>query len=419
MAWTRARLIACGQGLAEGVISFGGAIPLLVLSILAEGLVPALGLGLFLQWPVTSAVRAFTNERRRLAYEWAGVSIAIPYRPEPDQPPRTLVDWWRRALALKADPAHWRDLLWLGCAPISLVLGMLPAACVVYGLEGILAVPIFTALAGPGYGYTFGWAVDFPGEGLVAIPQGVLFLALGLAIAPRMQQASAVFARSMLAPIRSEALSQRVRRLAETRADAVDAQAAELRRLERDLHDGAQARMVAMGMSVSMAKDVVATKPELAQQLLDEVLQINDEAMSELRKLIRGIHPPLLAEQGLDVAVRALALALPIPVDVDIELPGRLPPAVESAAYFATAEAVANVGKHSGAGRAWVMVRHADGRLLLTVADNGRGGADPRRGTGLTGVERRLAAFDGTLDVTSPPGGPTVVTMELPCTCRL
>jgi signal transduction histidine kinase len=98
-----------------------------------------------------------------------------------------------------------------------------------------------------------------------------------------------------------------------------------------------------------------------------------------------------------------------------MDLPGRVPPAVESAAYFAVAEALANVGKHSGAGRAWVMVRHADGRLLMTVADDGRGGADPGRGTGLKGIERRLAAFDGTLDVASPPGGPTVVTMELPC----
>jgi signal transduction histidine kinase len=399
-----------------GLLSFAGGIPLLVLSIVAEGLVGALGIGLFLQPPVTAAVRALANERRRLAYEWAGVRIPIPYRPEPDRQPDTLGGLWRRAMAIKADPSHWRDLLWLSCAPISLFLGILPAAFVVYGLEGIFAVPIFTALAGPGYGYTFGWAVDFPGEGLVAIPQGVLFVALGLAIAPRVQRASALFARSLLGPPRSAALSERVQRLTETRADAVDAQAAELRRLERDLHDGAQARMVAMGMSVSMAKDVIATKPELAQQLLDEVLQINDEAMSELRKLIRGIHPPLLAEQGLDVAVRALALALPIPVDVDVDLPGRVQPAVESAAYFAVAEALANVGKHSGATRAWIMVRHADGRLLLTVADDGRGGAHPSRGTGLTGIERRLAAFDGTLNVASPPGGPTVVTMELPCT---
>lgn len=399
-----------------GLLSFAGGIPLLVLSIVAEGLVGALGLGLFLQPPVTAAVRAFANERRRLAYEWAGIRIPTPYRPEPDRPPDTLAGLWRRAMALKADPAHWRDLLWLSCAPISLFLGILPAALVVYGLEGIFAVPLFTALAGPGYGYTFGWAVDFPGESLVAIPQGVLFVALGLAIAPRVQRVSAVFARSLLAPVRSAELSERVQRLTETRADAVDAQAAELRRLERDLHDGAQARMVAMGMSLSMAKDVIATKPELAQRLLDEALQINDEAMAELRRLIRGIHPPLLAEQGLDVAIRALALALPIPVDVDIDLPGRVQPAVESAAYFAAAELLANVGKHSGATRAWVMVRHSAGRLLITVVDNGQGGADPTRGSGLAGIERRLAAFDGTLDVASPPGGPTVVTMELPCT---
>jgi signal transduction histidine kinase len=416
MAWLRLRLVACGRELAVGVLSFAGGIPLLVLSIVAEGLVPALGIGIVMQPPVTAAVRALANERRRLAYEWAGVRIPVPYRPEPDRPPGSLLDWWRRTMALKADPATWRDMLWLLCAPVNLFLGILPAAFVVYGLEGIFAVPIVTAIAGPGYGYTFGWAVDFPGESLAAIPQGVLILALGLAIAPRMQRVNALFARSLLGPPRSAALSDRVQRLTETRADAVDAQAAELRRLERDLHDGAQARMVAMGMSLGMAKDVIATKPELAQQLLDEALQINDEAMAELRRLIRGIHPPLLAEQGLDVAIRALALALPIAVDVDIDLPGRVQPAVESAAYFATAELLANVGKHSGAARAWVMVRHSAGRLLITVIDNGQGGADPTHGSGLAGIERRLAAFDGTLDVASPPGGPTVVTMELPCT---
>jgi signal transduction histidine kinase len=414
MAWIRSRLIACGQGLVVGVLSFVGGIPLLVLSILSIAFVPLFGVGILLTPAVAFAVRTLANERRRLAYEWAGVPIAVPYRPEPD-PAGSLADLWRRYRTIKSDPATWRDMLWLLSAPISLVLGILPAAFVVYGLEGIFAVPIFTAVAGPGYGYTFGWAVDFPGESLVAIPQGILLVALGLAIAPRVQRISALFARSMLGPVRSAELSQRVRRLTETRADAVDAQAAELRRIERDLHDGAQARLTAMGMNVGMATDLIATEPELAQQLLAEALQIKDDAMVELRTLIRGIHPPLLAEQGLDGAVRGLGMALPIPVDVDIDLPGRVPPAVESAAYFAVAEALANVGKHSGAGRAWVMVRHADARLMLTVADDGRGGADPRGGTGLTGIERRLAAFDGTLDVASPPGGPTVVTMELPC----
>jgi signal transduction histidine kinase len=416
MAWIRPRLVACGQELVAGVLSFAGGIPLLVLSVLSVAFVPLFGAGIFLVPAVTFAVRALANERRRLAAEWAGAPIPVPYRPEPDRPPGSLADWWRRTKALKADPATWRDELWLLCAPVSLALGILPAGIVVYGLEGIFAVPIVTALAGPGYyGYTFGWAVDFPGESLVAIPQGVLFVWFGLAIAPRMQRVSAGFARWTLGPVRSAELTQRVQRLTETRADALDAQAAELRRIERDLHDGAQARLVAMGMNVSMAKDLLATKPALAEQMLAEALLINDKAMAELRGLIRGIRPPLLAEQGLEVAVRGLAMALPIPVDVDIDLPGAVEPAVESAAYFAVAEALTNVAKHSHAGAAWVMMRHRDGRLLMTVADDGTGSADPRRGTGLAGTQRRLAVFDGTLDVASPPGGPTVVTMELPC----
>jgi signal transduction histidine kinase len=415
VAWIRPRLVICGQELIAGVLAFAGGIPLLVLSILSIAFVPLFGAGIFLVPAVTFAVRALANERRRLAYEWAGVRIPIPYRPGMDTPPGSLLDWWRRTKALKSDPATLRDELWLLCAPVSLTLGILPAAMVIYGLEGILAVPIVTAFVGDGYGYSFGWAVDFPGESLVAIPQGVLFVALGLAIAPRMQRVNAAFARRLLGPVWSSELSERVQRLTETRAEAVDAQAAELRRIERDLHDGAQARLVTMGMNVSMAKDLLATQPELAERMLAEALQINDKAMAELRGLIRGIHPPLLAEQGLDVAVRGLGMALPIPVDIDVELPGRLAPAVESAVYFAIAEALTNVAKHSRARAAWVMLRHRDGRLAMTVADDGAGGADPAQGTGLAGIQRRLAVFDGTLDVASPPGGPTVVTMELPC----
>jgi signal transduction histidine kinase len=387
---------------------------LLVLSILAITYIALFGVGIFLVPVVMTAVRALANERRRLAYEWQHTVIPEPYRPRPDFAPFGLVGCWQRCKWLLADPATWRDLLWLLSAPVHFVLNALPALIVVYGLEGILAVPIVGAVT-DGYGYTLGWAVDFPGEHLAAIPQGVLLVWLGLAIAPRTRQVSARFAGSLLGPVRSAELSQRVRRLTETRADAVDAQAAELRRIERDLHDGAQARLVATGMSLGMAEELFRTKPDLALRMIGEARQINDEAMAELRKLVRGIHPPLLAEQGLGPAVRGLAMSLPIPVDVDVEVPGRVPPAVESAAYFAVAEALTNVGKHSGATSAWVMVRHAGGRLVITVADDGHGGADPRRGTGLAGVERRLAAFDGTLDVASPAGGPTVVTMELPC----
>jgi signal transduction histidine kinase len=155
--------------------------------------------------------------------------------------------------------------------------------------------------------------------------------------------------------------------------------------------------------------------PEMALKLLAEARESSGAALTELRDLVRGIHPPVLAERGLDGAVRALALTLPLPVDVHIDLPGRAEAPVESAAYFAVAEMLANVVKHSGARRAWLQIEHSGDRLIMIVGDDGTGGADPAAGGGMRGIERRLAAFDGTMAVTSPPGGPTVVTMELPC----
>jgi signal transduction histidine kinase len=210
-------------------------------------------------------------------------------------------------------------------------------------------------------------------------------------------------------------MTARLGQLTQSRSQVVDASAAELRRIERDLHDGAQARLVSVGMSIGLAEQLVREHPDLALSLLAEARTSNGQALSELRALVRGIHPPVLAERGLDGAVRALALSLPLPVDVHADLPGRVPAPVESAAYFAVAEALANVVKHSGASRAWVQLDYDDGRLIAIVGDNGAGGADPEAGSGLRGVEQRLAAFDGVIAVTSPPGGPTLVMMELPC----
>jgi len=221
------------------------------------------------------------------------------------------------------------------------------------------------------------------------------------------------------AQARVAAAAERARELQDRRARAVDESAARLRRIERDLHDGAQARLVALGLNIGFAEQVVRDNPDLALTLLAEARQSSGQALSELRTLVRGIHPPALAERGLDGAVRALALSLPLPVDLHIELPGRPVAPVESAAYFAIAEVLANVVKHSGANRAWVQLEYDHGRLIAIVGDNGAGGAHPRAGGGLQGIERRLNAFDGTFAVTSPAGGPTQVTMELPCELSL
>jgi signal transduction histidine kinase len=215
---------------------------------------------------------------------------------------------------------------------------------------------------------------------------------------------------------REKELSARVGALTESRRSVLEIQELELRRVERDLHDGAQARLVSLGMSLGLAEQMLEADPAQAKRLLTDARTSAGAALSDLRDLVRGIHPPVLADRGLDGAIRALVVTVPIPVEVTVDLPpGGLPDPLESAVYFAVAESIANVVKHSQARHAWVRVDHADEMLCVVVGDDGCGGADPERGTGLSGVANRLAAFDGTLSVVSPPGGPTVLRVEVPC----
>ena len=210
-------------------------------------------------------------------------------------------------------------------------------------------------------------------------------------------------------------LQDRVERLTRTRAEAVDTAAAELRRVERDLHDGAQARLVALGMSLRAAERLFTSSPQAALELIAEARQSSSKALTELRDLVRGIYPPVLADRGLADAVRALALDTPLRTEVDVDLPGRPDAPVESACYFSVAEALANAVKHGGASQVQVRMRYVRGMLRIEVTDDGAGGADPAKGSGLRGLERRLAAFDGILAVSSPPGGPTLIVIEVPC----
>jgi signal transduction histidine kinase len=412
-ALVRDTLLTSWRGLGQALMSQLMSLPLFIVSVLSIALLPV-GVGVFLLPAVMVAVRAFTNDQRKMAREWSGVDIAVPYRPQPDFAPIGVIGCLQRSWWLLTDLATWRDVLWLLLnAPIGLVLGLLPGCLVVYSLEGMFVAPWLGQITWYGYGAV--WPIDGWFDSVLAVLQGLILLALSAVAAPWILKRHAYFTRWLLAPTERTALALRVRHLTETRTDAVDASAAELRRIERDLHDGAQARLAALGMSLGMAEDLLTTNPEAAQKLLIEARQASGQALSELRDLVRGIHPPVLAERGIDGAVQALALSLPLPVDVTIDLPARSQPPVESAAYFAVAEALANVVKHSAAGRAWVQLHHAHGRLVMLVGDDGIGGADPGKGSGLRGIERRLAAFDGTIAVTSPPGGPTVVTMELPC----
>jgi signal transduction histidine kinase len=241
--------------------------------------------------------------------------------------------------------------------------------------------------------------------------EGVALIAAGCVLAPRLLswEANAELAR------RAAALTQRVDRLTRTRSDATETAVTELRRIERDLHDGAQARLVAVGMSLRAAEQLMPANPEAALALIAEARETSSRALDDLRSLVRGIYPPVLADRGLADAVAALALDAPLTVDTDITVEGEPPMPVAAAVYFGIAEALTNAVRHSGADTVQIGIGHAGGMLRATIVDDGVGGADPSAGTGLPGVERRLAAFDGILAVTSPAGGPTIVVIEVPC----
>ncbi|HEY1479268.1 MAG TPA: sensor histidine kinase [Gaiellales bacterium] len=225
----------------------------------------------------------------------------------------------------------------------------------------------------------------------------------------------AAHAATLVVPaLRRGPLAERIARLETSRAGVVDQQESELRRIERDLHDGAQASIVALGMSLGMAEQKLATDPDAARELLADARRGAREALEELRDLARGIHPPVLADRGLEAAISALASRTPMHVRVSVDLDGRPAPPVESAAYFIVAEALANVGKHARAEHVDIAVRRRHQAVLVEVFDDGVGGAN-MSGSGLQGLVRRVEALDGSLEVASPAGGPTTLRAVLPC----
>ena len=222
-------------------------------------------------------------------------------------------------------------------------------------------------------------------------------------------------ARTLLGPGRRESLAQRVETLARSRADLVAAADAERRRIERDLHDGAQQRLVSLAMNLGMARERFEAEPEPVRQALAAAHDEAVLALTELREFIRGLHPAVLNDRGLDAALSGLAARAPLPVRLRVDVPKPAAPGVEAVAYFIVSEAITNVVKHAQATRAEVTVIQAGDRLRITVTDDGCGGAVPGKGTGLDGLAQRAAAVDGTLSIDSPPGGPTTITAELPC----
>ncbi|MDX6227071.1 MAG: hypothetical protein QOI76_461 [Frankiales bacterium] len=229
----------------------------------------------------------------------------------------------------------------------------------------------------------------------------------------------AAIARPLLGRNVADDLRERVGELETTRRRVVDSAEDERKRIERDLHDGAQQRLVALAMALGRAKarmpdNTGDPEQQAVRDLIDEAHGEAKQAITELRDLTRGLHPPVLTDRGLDAALSALAARSPVPTQVSVDLPERPPPILEAIAYFVVAEALTNVAKHAEASRIAVSVRNLSDAVRVTVTDDGVGGADPRHGSGLTGLADRVAGVDGRLTVDSPPGGPTVLCADLP-----
>ncbi|MGW4059753.1 sensor histidine kinase [Amycolatopsis sp. NPDC004747] len=429
-----------------GAVAAMAVVELGVAALLLVTVVPlhVLGIG-WLWWEiVVTPVRELAQLRRRLVAEWSGVAIPEAYVPPPSPPvarpdglyregnrlyrSRRRPQQIRRQRWIMSDVASRRELLWLVTDPI-LVLGialplMVPALLALFALIWPwLWWPIAGLLlrydpAGPWHRLL----AELPAlppwchHPLTGIGTGLVLFAVGISWAPALLRAHNRWARLMLAPAKGTVLAQRVAHLDRTRTVATAAQAAELRRIERDLHDGSQARLLAIGLKLDLIPELVDTDPEAAKAVAEQAREAAGHAMRELRDLVRGIHPPVLAERGLADAIRALAIDSPLDVEVRVDLPGRLEHPLETAVYFAVSELLTNVTKHAAADHVDIALTWRNGILTVTVTDDGQGGADPAGGSGLDGIAHRLAPFDGTLTITSPPGGPTVAAAELPVT---
>ncbi|MFC9681094.1 histidine kinase [Streptomyces sp. NPDC056948] len=370
------------QLFAAALLAFGLYLFITVLLITAIATVSVVGAWLLPE--TVLLIRRIAGAKRALVAAWTGREIPEAYEPVTG-PLRE-----RLRIAVR-DPGTLTDLRWM-------------AASYVYGAMFFLAVPLWPPAL----------VVDGVRCGLARRE------ALVLPLITRLADVEAGWSETLLKPSPRARLAARVEELAATRTDAIAAHGAELRRIERDLHDGAQARLVALSMRIGLAVRAYDRDPQAAHRLLADAQDQAEEALTELRHVVRGIHPPILTDRGLAGAVRALAAVsgLAVTVRVDgLEAEGvRAPAAVEAATYFAVAEALTNTAKHSGADRASVVLERPRTGLRAVVRDEGVGGADESGGgSGLLGIRRRVAALDGTVTVTSPVGGPTVIEVELPC----
>ncbi|MCT9934724.1 sensor histidine kinase [Planotetraspora sp. A-T 1434] len=401
----RRTAVAVRRGLALFLLALLGQVVALVALV---GILLTFLFGMiFLFPPAVRLARAMAGLNRRVVREWCGVDVEEPYLPAPPPPVPQRDGWYREGRSLYKTPripafnqrlswlmkdsATWHDLAFL--VPGMWAGGLIAGAPLLLVVLGVAQLVGGTAL-------------------------GLVWVALAVASAPWYApwalRSYGQIARALLGPTEKARLARRVSTLARARTEVVDSQAAELRRIERDLHDGAQARLVAVGMTIGAAEQLMESDPAAAKALLAKARDASSDALQEIRRLVRGIHPPVLAERGLGDAVRAMALDSPLRTHVTVDLAARPDPPLESAAYFAVSELLTNAVRHGGATEAWIDLSHQGTALRIMVSDDGQGGADPSRGTGLQGIERRIAAFDGVLALSSPAGGPTTVTIELP-----
>ncbi|WP_234327035.1 sensor histidine kinase [Streptomyces sp. NRRL WC-3742] len=392
-----------------GLVGLAGVYVLLAVSVLS-----LIGPGLYLLPPALSRLRRAADAQRRWSGRWLDCEIPSDYRPAEGRP---LV----RAQAMLTDRATYADLLWL---PVHALLGVLGAALSLMlcaGAASWLTVPLWWQ-AVPAPAQLLVWEIDSWWAVSAAFAVGLAYAVLAGWLLPWCAQLHALATRALLRPRRRRvSLAERVQELTVTRAEALEAHAAELRRIERDLHDGAQAGMVSVSLRLALVKRALEAGPERlpeALAMLERTREVTEQAVRSLRGAVRSIYPPVLLDHGLAEAARSLVAACQIPTELDVEDEAggtRAPVAVEAAAYFVLSEALTNTAKHSGAAHGRVHLRITARAIHIVVRDDGRGGAVPGAGSGIRGIERRVAAFDGVTELDSPPGGPTELRVELPC----
>ncbi|TDD38910.1 sensor histidine kinase [Actinomadura sp. KC06] len=371
---------------------------------------------LVLPWLPTAVkpLRALANVERRRAGRILGREIPEPYGPMRGEGAS-------EARRLVRSPDTWRDAAWMAAHGLTGLQAAVLAVMIWPAIPYTLSLPLWWWAAPEGSTSAFIVLDGWPKALTMPLLQGAFDLAVLLWLVPRLARWQARLAEALLRPTRRSSLAERVEELAETRAEALEAHGAELRRIERDLHDGTQAQLVAAALRLGLADRRFDADPDAARALFLQARGGIEEALAQLRTVIRGIYPPILSDRGLAGALRALAAAAPIPIELDVgdgaasDADGRAPAAVEAAAYFVVAEALTNIAKHSGARHGRVTVRREPDRLTITVRDDGKGGADPDRGSGLAGIRRRVAALDGATRIDSPDGEGTTLEVDLPC----